>query len=1062
MGTMTLIQPTWRRAACCALLLLFAFVPAQAQEIVLDEFESLDGWRAAPADGVALDLSLGEGRDGRALRLDFDFHGGGGYAIATKAFALPLPANYRFRFAVRAERPDGGPAPVNDLEFKLVDPSGENVWWHNRRRFAYPTDWQTLTSKKRHVAFAWGPVGGGEMERIGAVEFVVTAAKGGRGTVWIDDFTLEALPPDAPYTGTPTATGTAGDPAALFDADSTTGWQAPPGPQTLTVDFGEERELGGVALEWGEGGAASDYLVELSSDGQTWAKVFEAHGSRGGRYVVPTPDAEARYVRVTLQKSGGRGYVLRRFEVLALEATESANALFAEIAAHAPKGHYPRYFSDEQVYWTVVGADGDEHEALVGEDGRVEVGKGQFSIEPFLFADGRLLGWHEADSTTLSENIPLPLPIVERHHAGRRLRVRAFVIGKPGEATLVVRYRVRNPHRRSLQRDTLRLMLAIRPFQVNPPWQFLNTVGGVAPIRSIEIEGDGVTVVDDRRVLPLTPPDAAGVVPFAAGDVVEWLEDGQVPPMQSVEDPVGYASAVLAYDFTFGSSGGSEEVVLAVPRHEAAPPVPSFETRRDAEAWASDRWNEAANLWFNTVDQVRLVGPDEVQELEGAVRSTLGYIFVNRDGAAIQPGSRAYDRSWIRDGALTSAALLRLGHADAARDFAEWYAPFQYPSGKVPCCVDERGADPVPEHDSHGELIFLTAEVHRFTHDDAFLRRMWPHVEAAATFIDALRHERMTPDYDADTLLAYRGLLPESISHEGYSAKPMHSYWDQLFALKGLKDAVYVAEALGETAAAERFTTIRDTFARDLGASYRHAMQRRGIDYLPGSVELGDFDPTSVSIALDPVDAGEVLPDGALRATFERYWNFFERRRDTDEWEAYTPYEWRNVGALVRLGERERALEALRWFMSHRRPEAWNQWAEVVWRDPLAPRFIGDMPHTWVGSDFIRAVTDLFAYEESERLVVGAGLPEAWARSEAGVGVRGLQTHYGPLSYHVRARGSEAVFEIEDGLAVPPGGLVVRSPFDDVRSATVGGDAAEVAGDAVAVRALPARVVFRR
>ena len=39
-----------------------------------------------------------------------------------------------------------------------------------------------------------------------------------------------------------------------------------------------------------------------------------------------------------------------------------------------------------------------------------------------------------------------------------------------------------------------------------------------------------------------------------------------------------------------------------------------------------------------------------------------------------------------------------------------------------------------------------------------------------------------------------------------------------------------------------------------------------------------------------------------------------------------------------------------------RRPAAWNQWPEVVHRDSLAPKFLGDLPHTWVGSDFVRSL----------------------------------------------------------------------------------------------------------
>jgi hypothetical protein len=61
------------------------------------------------------------------------------------------------------------------------------------------------------------------------------------------------------------------------------------------------------------------------------------------------------------------------------------------------------------------------------------------------------------------------------------------------------------------------------------------------------------------------------------------------------------------------------------------------------------------------------------------------------------------------------------------------------------------------------------------------------------------------------------------------------------------------------------------------------------------------------------------------------------------------------------------------------RPLAWNHWAEVVWREPATPRFIGDMPHGWVGSDFIRSVTDMFAYADGDdALVIGAGIHPEW------------------------------------------------------------------------------------
>src|SRR5258707_10113611 len=66
------------------------------------------------------------------------------------------------------------------------------------------------------------------------------------------------------------------------------------------------------------------------------------------------------------------------------------------------------------------------------------------------------------------------------------------------------------------------------------------------------------------------------------------------------------------------------------------------------------------------------------------IRTSVAYMLIHRDGAALQPGSRSYERAWIRDGALMAATLLRLGHTDAAKEFAKWFAPYQYADGKVP------------------------------------------------------------------------------------------------------------------------------------------------------------------------------------------------------------------------------------------------------------------------------------------------------------------------------------------------------------------------------------------
>jgi len=140
---------------------------------LLDAFESVKDWRATPSDGVSLQVSTDSGFRGRAMRLDFDFHGRGGYAVVHRTFNFTVPANYEFSFRIR------GDAPANTLEFKLIDPSGDNVWWSNQPAFEFPRAWTEVVRKKRQIMFAWGPKGGGELARVAAIEFSITAGTGG-------------------------------------------------------------------------------------------------------------------------------------------------------------------------------------------------------------------------------------------------------------------------------------------------------------------------------------------------------------------------------------------------------------------------------------------------------------------------------------------------------------------------------------------------------------------------------------------------------------------------------------------------------------------------------------------------------------------------------------------------------------------------------------------------------------------------------------------------------------------------------------------------------------------
>jgi hypothetical protein len=832
---------------------------------------------------------------------------------------------------------------------------------------------------------------------------------------------------------------------------------SPVDPQWVVLDLGRNREYGGLSIAWDGERYAKAYRVEVSVDRATWTTVHETATGHGRVDYLYTPDAESRYIRIALPAGGNDvGYGIRDVAIKPVEFSASPNRFFEAIARDAPPGTYPKYLAGKQTYWTVIGVNGDGHTAIMNEEGAIEPDRGGFTIEPFLHTGDRLVTREHVRLSQRLEDDYLPIPSVVWETATLRMTITAFATGTPGASWLVARYAVKNLTQANQAVD---LFLTFRPFQVTPPWQSLNLQGGVTTVRDLGFAGN-TAWVDRRRVVALVPPDHVGAATFEEGSVTEFLLANRVPPRAKVSDPTGFASGVLQYHL-YLDPNGQAVYDLAVPLHDegVASEAPAN------VAWVTDRLARARNAWRTALNRVEWNLPPDAKPVVDTLRSSLAWALIDREGPALRPGPRNYARTWIRDGAVTSSALLQLGFPQEVREFLRWYAQYQQPDGKIPCCIDRRGADPVSEHDSVGAFVWTVAEYYRHTRDVGFLTEMWPTVVRAVDYMAALRASRMSADFRSAEKEAYYGLLPESISHEGYSAHPVHSYWDDFFALRGLEDATDLAVVVGDDEHAAAYAQLRDDFRTTLYASIARTMVAKNIDYIPGSVELGDFDPTSTSIAIEPGGELGQLPAPALQRTFDRYWDEVQGRlAGTRAWENYTPYEIRNVGTFVRLGRKDRAEALLAGLMADRRPPAWNGWAEIVWRDRDAPQFVGDMPHGWVAAGFIRAIRAFFADERDldGALVVGQGVPAAWVTS-GGLNVKRLPTHYGVLNLTMTPEGPDAIrVRLSGDLTPPRGGLVVHTPLArPLRAVTVNDEpVATFAANHVRVTTWPATVVL--
>ncbi|WP_295431188.1 discoidin domain-containing protein [uncultured Thiodictyon sp.] len=991
---------------------------------VLDVFADPAEWLAVASGEARLTVTTEPGPRGPALRLDFDFRGGGGFVVARRTLALTLPDAFALRFDLRAE------APANGFELKLADPANANVWRYREPKCAFAPTWRTLDIKGREIDYAWGPAGGGSPREIGAIEFAIVAGPGGRGTVWLSnlslvDRTLERAPLVTALCHLP------GNPPeeVVLDLGADTHWRPAPGARAswLTIDFHESREYGGLALRWAPDAQGCAFGVQASDDGTGWRTLYEASGAAGTESLVYLPQGESRLLRLDLRAEEGSPLPgLYAVEVLPYDASRSRSDWFHTIARRAPRGHYPRWLYREQTYWTPVDIPDGAVPALCNEDGLVELDEGSCSLEPFLYLDGRLITWADCTITQSLEQGELPIPSTHWDCGEVVLTTTVFATDQRGDRHLFIRYRVANQG----QTDrTLTLFAAVRPFQVTPPWQAHQALGGPSQVRSLVFEEGALWVNGNQALVPLGPVGGVGLVPFDQGPITDYLACGVLPAAVAIEDPAGFASGALRFDLDL-AAGAHADLYLVAPFGAVAPGT--LERRVPEGLCGADEFARAVGQWSQTLGQVRFDLPEPAAAAARACKTAIAHILINRDGPALQPGPRRYTRSWIRDGAVMGAALARLGCPAAAVAFIRWYAQFQREDGNVPCCVDRTGVDWQAEHDSHGEFVFAVADCYRFTGDLGLVRDLWPQVQRAIGFIEQLRAQCLTDDdRRGEHRACFVGLLPESVSHEGYLAQPVHSYWDDFWALRGCKDAAFLAQALGEGDESARLTALADDFRTTLLESIALTMAARGIDFLPGSVEWADPDPTAVANALTLIDEFDALPAAPRARTFERFLERFRAMHGGGApWTNYTPYEIRIIGALVRLGWRREAHELLDFHLAERRPPAWNQWPEIAWHDPRAPGHQGDLPHAWIGAEYALVFRDLFAYERGadQSLVVAAGIPETWLAAGP-VAVSGLPTAYGRLDLRLaRTPDGGLTLDLGGDLRLPPGGIRFAPP----------------------------------
>jgi F5/8 type C domain len=625
--------------------------PVMATDLFSDFFDDPAAWEVIASGQAEGRLTRAAGPEGKpALRLDYDFHGGGGFVVVRRQIQFALPDTFELQFALRGE---GLP---NHFEFKIADPSGANAWRYLRQDFVFPEKWADIKICERDLPFAWGPAGGGAPSVVGAVELVIAAGPGGSGSVWFSEISLVDQTLYLPQGVSASSHQPNALPAAVFEADSPTGWQAEVGDASpwWRVDFGKAVRFGGLVIDWPASLPPRSYVIEISADGVEWSPIYQASRAVGSRSHISAPAAEARWLQ--LRFGNHESAALKALHLRPDAFSHTPSEFIHAVASDFPRGWFPRYWYREQSYWTPIGSPEGRRRGLINEEGLLEVDEAGFSLEPFLVIHGKLATWADAQITLSLEWDGAPFPAVTWQVDGVKLTLRPWVDGTGDELTLHISYLVEMAAGREVQ-----LVAAVRPFQVNPPWQAFRNLGGPSPIHEIHCHAAGLRV-DDRQVHAQPPPATSGAAAFEEGGVVEFLAKGAVPPRDQVQDESGLASAAMSW--CVPPETGCLEVVISVPFFKSSP-----RPRPDAREGALARWREI-------LAPVDWMVPACARAAIQCFRTAAAHILINRDGPAIQPGPRRYTRSWVRDCVLMGAAMTKVDCTHVLREFLSWDVNF--------------------------------------------------------------------------------------------------------------------------------------------------------------------------------------------------------------------------------------------------------------------------------------------------------------------------------------------------------------------------------------------------
>jgi hypothetical protein len=506
------------------------------------------------------------------------------------------------------------------------------------------------------------------------------------------------------------------------------------------------------------------------------------------------------------------------------------------------------------------------------------------------------------------------------------------------------------------------LVIALRPY--NPE--------GIQFIKRIALDRHhrSCVLVDEKtEVLFSEPVEKFLLSTYRQGDVFNSLSKNE--QQSEIVCDTGMATGAAIYQL---KSGAARSLTVTVPLRNEQKELDG----RSRKPRAVEDWSAALS------DAARLRLPDRrlVFLYDAALRT-----LVLLSGHDVFPGPYTYRRFWFRDACLMLHPLLAVGLHDRCRRSMALFPGRQRHNGYF---HSQEG-----EWDSNGQVLWFYERYRQLSGEEIDPVKLAAVRKGAQWILGKRVDKRGNPLID--------GLLPPGFSAEHFGPNDYY-YWDDFWAVGGLRSAASLLAASGDDREAERYkkaaTEMLAAVFRSI-AAIEPAKRRQAI-------------PSSPNRRLDAGAVGSLVADYPLQITEPgdtaiMHTVFFLLDNCLQRGGFFQDIIHSGINAYLTLAMAQTLLRAgdLRY---HRLIDSVADLATPTgqWPEAIHPRTgggcMGDGQHGWAAAEWVMLMRNLFVREEGDSLVLGSGIVKEWLAGAEAASFGPTLTPWGSIEVQLERR----------------------------------------------------------